>query len=326
MRANTFKTILVYFVFANGVLGTVPLFASQNTNSSLRENLSTGGIPRLSGLGTFIRTDLKKALTEEDLVEGKEFKSDRQKQIYLRTLQLTTSLDLSLKQDKVSYTLEKLYFDHDKKRRDYTSLSSAMVEKIRNDPNAIDTLTLSVMAFDGHKSIMLTSSQMSDGTIRSYANIMPHGRIYCPKFHQFGRNEGDDWQRFIDGIDPEKSAFRQSTIDGQIHATVEMAHGGVKVEWVLEPDKDMAVVYNALYTNNQLSQEIICQDYAQTSSGEWFPRVYIDKKYVYVKGERVLTSSETFEAIPGTVDFNIPIEASIFSPVFPEGTEVIDER
>jgi len=54
--------------------------------------------------------------------------------------------------------------------------------------------------------------------------------------------------------------------------------------------------------------------------------VYIDKRYVYVKGERVLASSETFEAIPGTVEFNISIEASTFSPEFPEGTKVIDER
>lgn len=329
------KAITYYLIFTACILGATALFASETTSieASLRNFYSGYGSPRLSGKATYIRTLYKKAVDVTELLEGKEFKDERRKQQYLSNLRLFGGLDYSLKQDTATYTLERLYFDGNKKRRDYAPLSSAMVQNIGNDPNVIDTFSSNIMAFDGSKSITLTSSQVPEGTTRSYANIMPHGRIYCPKFQQFGHSYSSasdvQVQRFIDLIDQGLATFEQTTINGQVHVTFEMGletGPSLKTKHIFAPDKGMSILYTVVYRNNQLSQEIICQDYAQTSSGEWFPRVYIDKRYVYVKGERVLASSETFEAIPGTVEFNIPIEASTFSPEFPEGTEIIDER
>jgi len=331
------KAITYYLICTACILGATPLFASETMSieASLRNFYSGYGSPRLSGKATYIRTLYKKAVDVAELLEGKEFKDERRKQQYLSNLRLFAGLDYSLKQDTTTYTLERLYVDGDKKRRDYASLSAAVVENIRNDQKAIDTLTLSVMAFDGGKSISLTSSQTPDGTTRSYADIMPNDRIYCPKFQQFGHSYSSvgvsdvQVQSFIDLIDQGLATFEQTTINSQVHANFEMGLGtgpSLKTKHIFAPDKGMSILYTVVHRNNQLSQEIICQDYAQTCSGEWFPRVYIDKRYVYVKGERVLASSETFEAIPGTVEFNISIEASTFSPEFPEGTKVIDER
>lgn len=329
------KTIVYYLVCTAIILCAMPLFASDTMDyeDSLRKFYAGYGSPRFSGKGTYIRTLYKKAVDVNDLLEGKDFKDEGAKQRYLRHLRSRNQLTMGLKQDKNIYTLERLYFDGHKKRRDYLSLSPAVVENIRNDPNVIASLSLNVMAFDGSKSISLTSSQMPDGTTRNYADIMPHGRIYCPKFHQFGRGAESardfNLQTFIDLIDRGLATFKQSSTNGQVHSTLEMGletGPSFKMERIFDPDKGMSILYTALSYDNQLSREIICQDYEQTSSGAWYPRKYIDNKYVYVKGERLLTSSETLEAIPGTVNFNIPIESSIFSPELPTGTNVIDER
>lgn len=329
------KTITYYFICTAILLGATPLFASDTIDieDSLRKFYAGYGSPRLSGKGTYIRTVYKKSVDVNDLLEGREFKDDQAKQQYLTHLHSLNQLTFGLKQDKTIYILERLYFDGDKKRRDYAPLSPAVVENIRNKPNVIASLSLNVMAFDGSKSISLVTLQNPDGTTEYYADIMPHGRIYCPKFHQYGRGyesfRDGNLQTFIDLIDQGLATFEQTTINGQVHATFEMGLEtglSLKTERIFAPDKGMSILYTALYYNNQLSRKIICQEYAQTRSGEWFPRKYIDNKYVYVKGERVLTSSETFEAIPGTVDFNIPIESSIFAPEMRVGTNIIDRR
>ena len=327
------KTATYYFVCAAIVLSAALLFASDTTDleDSLRKFFSGYGSPRLYGKGTYIRTLYMRAVDVNDLLAGKEFKDERSKEQYLSNLRLFAGLDYSLKKDKTIYTLERLHFDGDKKRRDYASLSPAVVETIRNDPGVIASLSLSVMAFDGDKSVSLVSYQMPDGTTRNYADIMPHGRIYFPKFHEFGHGNESfqdvNLQTFINLIEQGLATFEQSTIDAQVHATLKMGDGTkFKMERIFAPDKGMSILYTAVYRNNQLSREIICRDYAQTNSGEWFPRKYIDNKYADVEGARILTFSETLEAIPGTVEFNIPIEPFIFSPQLTEGTEVIDQR
>jgi len=132
-------------------------------------------------------------------------------------------------------------------------------------------------------------------------------------------------QTFINLIDQGLATFEQSTINGQVHATLKMGNGlKFKMERIFARDKEMSILYTALYYDGELSRETVCQDYTQTSGGEWFPRKYIDRKYASVKGQRTLTSSETLEVIPGTVNFNIPIEPVIFSPELPVGTNVID--
>ena len=325
------KTIIYYLVCIAVILYPTQLSASDTMNieASLREILSNDGSPRLSGKATYISTVYKKALDVNNLLEGREFPDDQKKQLYVKIIRLEKGLDFLLKQDKTTHTLEGLYFDHDKKRRDYASLSPAMVESIRNDPCVINSLSLKTMAFDGDKTISLTSSQTPNGTTRNYATIMPHGGIYCPKFHQFGHGDSSrelQLQMFIEAIEGGLATLERSSIDGQVHATLEMVNVGFKLERILAPDKSMSTLYTALYKNNQLQQETICQDYARTSSGEWFPCEYTSNKYTHIKGEKVLTSSETFEAIPNSVEFNIPINSSIFSPKLSEGTYTIDER
>jgi len=324
------KTTIYFLGCMAIILAAMPLLASNTMNieASLREILLSDSTPRLSGKGTYIRTAFKKALDVNDLLEAREFKDDEQKQRYLRIVRLTTGLDLSLKEDKATHTLERLYFDQNKKRRDYASLSTAMLDRIRNDPNIIDTLSFSTMVFDGDKSISLTSVQNLQGTTDTYVNISRR-KIYFPKFHQFGHDQSpkhSQLQMFTDVINQGLASIKRSTINGQVHATLEMANVGFKLERILAPDKGMSILYTALYENNKLNNEIICQEYAESTSGEWFPRKYISKKYVYVRGEKILSSSETFEAIPGSVNFNVPIKPSIFSPELPAGANVIDDR
>ena len=114
------KTIIYYLVCIAVILYPTQLSASDTMNieASLREILSNDGSPRLSGKATYISTVYKKAVDVNNLLEGREFPDDQQKQLYVKIIRLEKGLDFLLKQDKTTHTLEGLYFDHDKKRRD----------------------------------------------------------------------------------------------------------------------------------------------------------------------------------------------------------------
>lgn len=324
---KTTKSILFYLVCIIAILYTMPIFASNtnNINLPLREILSNNDTSRLSGKGAYIRTVYRKAINANDFMEDEEFKDEQSKQQYLRLMRITKGLDFSLKQDKITYTLEKLYYDQDKNRRDYISLSPVEAESIRKKPSLINTLSLKTFTFDGDKMISLVNPERPNGTIDNYANILP-GKMYFPKFQHFGLNDSKTSQRLIDAMNQGTAAVEQSTIDGQVHASLEMANGALEMKFIFDSAKEMSRLYTGIYVNGQLQQETICLNYAQTDGGEWFPRVYTLNKYAYVKGEITLTFSEEFEAIPDTINFNIPIESSIFSPKLSEGTHIIDDR
>lgn len=122
------------------------------------------------------------------------------------------------------------------------------------------------------------------------------------------------------------ATFTQFIADDLVHVTLEVSSTGFKIERIFDPDKNMATLYSSTYSDHQLLQEMICDNYVKSNSGHWHPLIYTENRYASVGGEAILTFSETFEAIPDTVEFNIPIKSSLFSVKYPENAVVIDER
>jgi hypothetical protein len=304
----------------------VHLFAySTITTDELKRNLTGNNTLRASGTGIYVHAVCKKAINQEDLLKGKEFQNDQQKQEYLNQLRLTTDIDISFKRDKLTYTLEKLQFNQNKMRRDYADISDTMANNILNDANSIkDIPLLKILSFDGQKIVSLQNLPRPDGGTINYGIVENNHKMYFPEFYNFGRATGEDIKALpnFDG----SAIIHQSVVDKQIHNDLEMGNGTIKLKWIFETDKGMSISYIGFYTNNQLKEEIICQDFTKTIGGEWYPQKYASYKYAHINGEKMLISAEMFDAIPGSVNFNISIDPSVFSPEFPNDTRVTDFR
>lgn len=309
------------------ILFAVPLLATDiNIEDSLCEFLLNENAIRSSGKGIFIHTIQKKAVDVNLLLKKKKFRDDNDKQKYLRFISIMGGVDFSLTQDKTTYTLEKLYFDCDNRRREFALLSSQEAERIRKEPDAINDFPLKIYTFDGDKTILQTMSNNPNGNIDYFVNIT-YDSIYFPEFYKFGYNTNDESQRLIEFIDLKTTTLKQSIVNNEVHINSGAGNGAVEMRWTLLPDKEMSLSHYILNMKDQFQREKISQDYVQNKrTGEWFPRKYIYNKYIYVEGEELLVSSETFEEIPDSVEFNIPIDPSVFSPKIPEGTYVIDDR
>jgi hypothetical protein len=294
------------------------------TTDELRQNLTGHKTNRSSGQGIYIRTVYKKAVTRAEAIGGKEFEDEQQKQAYLNRFRAETGIDFSLQQDQWTYTLEKVQFDREKMRRDYADLSETMVNSILNDPEIIQTVPLKTFLFDGQKTMSLQELPRPDGGSVHIADIMSDTKIYFPKFYDFSRTAEEDFS-LLNNLEG-SSVIRRSEANKQIHNELEMANGAAKMKWVFETDKKMSISYQCLTLDYRLRSETISEDFVKTAGGEWYPQKQISNKYAFINGENVLISMERFESIPNSVDFNISIDPSVFSPLFPAGTEVTDFR
>jgi hypothetical protein len=307
------------FIFLN-----IYLFAYNTiTVDDLKKNLAGNNSNRTSGKGIFIHTIYKRAVSQEEVLKGKEFQDDQQKQAYLNHIRSEAGLDFSLKQDKLTYKIEKLQFDQNKMLREYAELSETMANNILNDPNEIKNIDMKTFLYDGQTTTSLQTLPKPGGGTVTYATIEGVKKIYFPKFNNFGRTTDEDVKMLVD---LKGAVIHQSEINKQIHTDLEAANGMVKMKWILDPDKGMSISYVGFYANNQLKEDSICGNFTKIAGGEWYPQKHVSNKYVAINGEEVLISMEMFEAIPDSVNFNVSIDPSIFSPKFPDGTEVTDFR
>ncbi len=318
------KQIICFPIIAFFLL-TIYVFADRTiTTDELRHTLSGHKTNRSSGKGIYIRTVYKKAVTQVEAIRGKEFENEQQKQAHLYRFRAETGIDFSCQQDQLTYTLEKVQFDQDKMRRDYADLSEATVNSILNDSGIIQTIATKTILFDGHNTVSMQYLPVPDGDGIHVADIMPGTKIYFPKFYNFSRTAEEDVQLLTDLKVP--SVIRQSEANKQIHNELEMANGAVKMKWVFESDKNMSISYQCLYLDYRLRSETISEDFAKTADGDWYPQKQISNKYAFINGENVLIFTEIFEAIPGSVEFNLSIDDNVFLPEFPIGTEITDYR
>jgi hypothetical protein len=227
----------------------------------------------------------------------------------------------------LTHTFERLYFDGEKKRRDFASIPSATVDAMRENPSLADQLNFKVYTFDPEKTILRTNEQRPDGGVDKYVNIRGE-KLYFPEFNYFDHGPDGGMKKleiFAQAIDKGMATLKQSDNDGKIHLVFDMA-GKLRVERILDPGKNMATLYAATFVDGKLQQETICSDYTQLEDGEWYPLNAIINRYVELNGENTLASSETYETIAGSVEFNKRIDPSVFSPPLEDGTYVIDDR
>jgi hypothetical protein len=294
----------------------------------LQKVLSNPGDERVSGKATLIRTAYTRAASKDELLGQKEFKDEQQKQRYLKSIARQAGINLQSSQDVLTSTVEVLYFDGEKKRRDFAKIPPEQAAEIKSNTKVIDSLSFQVYTCTSEKTILRTPTQNEDGEKTNFANIVD-GKIYFPKFYSFDHGEKKaNIEPHIELLERGLATVSRKEIDNKIQVTFEVnqPQHKFKVERILDKEKNMATLYKATFRNNQLQEEVICSDYERINDGEWYPCKVISNKYIYLNNERVLASSETFETLPGSISFNVQIDDSIFAPELPEGTQVIDDR
>jgi hypothetical protein len=298
-------------------------------NETLKQLMSDSGTPRTSGTAALIRTVYVRAVDKKELLSDKAFDDESKEKRYLAGLQMRTGLDFSLTQDKLSRTFEKLCFTGDVRRRDFVPISSATADRIRAQPRSVDALDLNVYTYTPSKTVLRFSNQRPDGGVDKYANIR-NEKIYFPAFHRLdratrGTADTQQLELLSQAIDKGLTTATKSEVDGQVHLVLDIP-GKFRLEHILDPTKNMAVVYEATLVDGKLEKETIRTHYTQLSDGQWYPLKCAFNKYVCLNGQQTLASSETYETLKDTVEFNTPIDPAVFSPPLENGTHIIDNR
>jgi hypothetical protein len=313
-----------------GILISTSLWAGSSSRASLmlQQIFSNPGKPRTSGTASLIRTAYTRAMDGQQFLSDSDrtFEDKSEEKRYLRILQMRTGLDFSLEQDRMTHTFERLYFDGEEKRRDFAFIQSETARSIRENPNLIDDLNFTVYTYNPEKTILRTNIQSPEGAVERYANIVSQ-KIYFPKFYHFDHGpEVSQVEQFVQLVDKGLATLERLDVDGKVHLVFDIPGGQFRVERILDPGKNMATLYAATFEDGKLQQETICSDYTQLEDGEWYPLKFVSNKYVNLKGEKILASSETYETIAGSVEFNKSIDPSVFSPPLEDETYVIDDR
>lgn len=328
MKSEKVKLIVILFTICFYVL---PIYSSSASDELLRKIIVGKDIEINSGKVVLVRSAFKKCIDPNMIISGKVFIDENSKQRYLNSLRATHKVDYSLKTDKTEYTIERLYFTGEKRRRDFTSIDAEKASNISFSD--LDSISFQSFVQEPNKTVLFTQSKNSDGQIRNHCDIIT-GKIFFPEFYSFQRTV-EATQATIDNlVVKHKELFEygatvtEQEIDGQLHCIFEVPTEGasLKIIRIMDPNYDMATTYYAYYMRGQLNRELIMQDYQKTPNGFWYPGTYTENNYLLIDNENILVSSEKYEALPGTVDFNINIEDEIFTDFMPDGTQVRDER
>jgi hypothetical protein len=280
--------------------------------------LENNGVSRISGKGIYVHTLYKKAVNVGYFLKGMEFKDEEQKKAYIKNLQIYSGLDFSLTEDKHNYAVEKYCYDNNKVRQETSKIDAEKTSQIKDGRLSPDGLEYQTTAFDGTKTIYLYDDPIAKPTVINTV------KIPVPGFKGFGITDSntDIREIYLKGMATGIFKLNGYRDNEGVHITVKMPAVEMMGEFILDPLKNM-MRNSKLYRNDKLIGENIASDYVKSDSGEWYPQRYTIKKYVDIDGQNVLTYLEEYEALPGTVDFNIPIEPSVFSPKIPDG-RVID--
>ncbi|MCK5015587.1 MAG: hypothetical protein KAS32_00830 [Candidatus Peribacteraceae bacterium] len=157
-RNSIYLSCVIIFFSGIGIL------ANDTTDNeiSIEEFFVSNGVERLSGRGVYIHTVYREALDVAKLLENKTFEDDQKKQLYLMRIQATTNANLSSNQNSLTNTLEKLYFENNKDRMEYSVLSPAMVNQLIDNPSLVDSIPLNLRVCDGEKTISLENVRNRD--------------------------------------------------------------------------------------------------------------------------------------------------------------------
>ncbi len=286
---------------------------NMDTENIVRSFFKNEGASRISGKGVYIHTLYRKAVSLEQAIKGIEFKDEKHKQITIAAIKATSGLDFSLTDDKHAYMVERCYYDNDRVRKEISEIDADKVTMLKNGHMAIDGLKYKIVAFDGNKTISIFEDPAAKPTVISSTAKMP-----VPDFRRFGLNDsGKDAEPFLQAMATGLLKFESFCDDESINITLKLA-SVMRFELSLDLSKNM-VRSSKLYMGNKLVSETIASNYVKSDSGEWYPQQYTTNKYATIDGQNMLTYSEEYTAIPGTVDFNIPIEPAFFSPNIPDG-------
>lgn len=319
---------LFYCLFVFALLPTILLAAKSDSDRLLLQRLlSNIGDEYLSGKATLICIDYSKAFSEEDFIRQKEFADDKEKQLYLKNIALHKGVKFSLDQDRIRRTVEVLCFSGEKRRRDFVSVSPEQILSLKKNPELINDLSLQVFTYVPEKTILVSSS-IHEGEKFNYANITKV-RIFFPKFNYFAHGKSvKNLETFMKYIDDGLSTVSKIETGDEIRVVLEGGKSphNIKMERVIDKSKNMAILYSATSMNGQVQNETTCSDYKKTSDDHWYPHSVVSNKYVYLNDQKILASSMTYETIPGSVSFNLPIDDIVFEPRLADGTYVTDDR
>lgn len=314
-----------YLVFIS-----VLILTSHSANSSpdiesvIKDYFLDTGSSRLSGKGTYLHEVYKAAINVNEFTEGVEFKDAQHKNQYLGFIRMSTGLDFKLKQDTTLHSIETFYYENNKARKDVADIPQNSVQSILQGELPND-LIFTTYAYDGSKTIAIIpeSTEKPDALVAAISN----DSIFVPKFQRFGLNDSEkDVDIYIDAINNGMYSISGFAQGNTVHANMELSQMGVRIEFAFDSTKNMALLQSRLYMGGNLVTETICQDYQHSEGGKWYPLQYTTNKYAHIKGKNILTYSESYKGIKDSIDFNIPIDSSIFSPKLSPGTYVMDLR
>jgi len=317
------QALLTAIVFcASGVLAGAP----GDPEATFRAFLADDGTDRVSGKGQYVRHIYRRKVTLAEVAPGVEFRSQKHREAFAALLRAESGIELGLDADQNEYSLENLWFDGASFRREVIALGTELqADQVLSDPRRAEELPVTTYVHDGTKTVALTQRRSPSGPDK-VATINPE-TVWIPPFQAFGANDGGECTRSIEeALDRGTMGMVCSTEGGQLVVSCELEQLPVRAEFRLAPQMDGALLNAKMFMGDRLVTETICSDYFRCDSGNWSPGRYVTRKYADIAGQRTLTYSESYEAIPNAVDFNLPLERGLFQLKLPPGTHVMDLR
>ena len=238
-----------------------------------------------------------------------------------------------------TYQAAKVYIDGSHKRLDSndTPLTAEAFAKSNGKPPRFPDMPLSENYDDGKTiTFLMIHGEMDERDPQ--AVLMGNGlNLDVPEIRYFGRPEvkRDQGAQLVALFNGYKITG-QSTGEGYLVVAESDQKELRKVELLFDPDHDFAVNRERFFNDRIMTQERCFDDYDQTPSGARFPKSIITRKFCPLpeaKGavqagnaapHELVTFEERITVIQA--DYNIKFPDGMFTPHFPPGTTVCDNR
>jgi hypothetical protein len=283
---------------------------------------------RLSGTAIFVHKVWKKAVKEEVWLKGLAFADKAAKDNFIAKFAPLGGIDLSLKEDQKQFELCRVQFDKVYRRKDVLAISEeqAAESKALNDvENLFNRTEPDSYVYDGSKTIAWIGDPTKKTTGGGMA-FVDRDKIAVPEFWAFGVSEPQEGKSIVTMIQQGKLTLSGFEKEGLLNITMKFPPPFGQMKLILDPRKENCLVEHSVEMGEAFLSKTVCTDYVRTDSGRWFPMVYRLEKYAQIDNRLVLTVIDEYRAIPGTVDFDLPLKEDSFKIKLKPGTLVLDRR
>lgn len=316
----------ISFIALNSLILLAPMSICGDAEEDYRIWTQNREDTRSTGKGSFITTwvyryiDPKTLSQEMSLLEGierKMFKSECE----------AAGVSFDREGDVREYRYDKVVFSENKGRIESAYISANEVQNIFDNPSVHPSLDYLLTIDDGRKCVCYRPAAPNG---KPLVVSVRQGNSLDRSFRKYGLFEGSDnaatssWQR----IDSGKSILKGrregqmtyiSVLDPNKDPTLSSS-----LEVVLERGEQLVCRKVAFSRGGHVRSEREHSEFFLTASGDWFPRRRERRTYIILNGKEVCAREEIVEALPGSVDFNMPVDDSMFHISLPIGSILHD--